>query len=93
MIWGHARTAPYGQDVVCAGVSAVATTALIGLTERFPEHVRYRILPQGLIQCRVSDGLTEDEAKVAHIILDTMVLGLEAIRQTYKDVIDLIYCY
>ncbi|MEL7622150.1 MAG: ribosomal-processing cysteine protease Prp [Clostridiales bacterium] len=90
-VWGHAGFAAYGQDVVCAGVSAVATTALLGLTELLAEDVCYRILPQGLIYCRLAKTLSPDKARDAQVILATMVLGLEAIRRDHQGYIDFAY--
>ena len=39
---GHANYAPYGEDIVCAGVSAILQTAVLGLeniAENYPSHV------------------------------------------------------
>jgi len=91
LIWGHAGFAPKGEDVVCAGVSAVATAALMGLLDRLPGLVRYRILSQGLIVCRLPRGLPPDPAAAAQLILKTMILGLEGIRRRHPDSIDFAY--
>jgi len=91
MIWGHARFAPADKDVVCAGVSAVSTTALIGLTSLVPGSVHYRIMPQGLIYCRLTGNLPETGALEAQAILAAMALGLEAIRDCYSEYIDFAY--
>ena len=91
LIWGHARYAPYGRDVVCAGVSAVATTALMWLVRRFPGDVRWAMLPQGLMYCRVSGGIQGDGAREAQAILEAMVLGLDEIRQKHTNSIDLAF--
>lgn len=90
-VWGHARFARRGTDVVCAGVSAVATTALIGLTSLVPGSARYRVLPQGLIYCRLKEDLPPDKAREAQAILKTMTLGLLAIREEYKGTMDFTY--
>ncbi|HSQ90150.1 ribosomal-processing cysteine protease Prp [Romboutsia sp.] len=41
---GHAGHGKPGEDIVCAGVSAIIQSALLGLEEiskNYPEHVRY----------------------------------------------------
>jgi uncharacterized protein YsxB (DUF464 family) len=41
---GHAGYAEYGQDIVCASVSAIIQTALLGLqaiSEQYPNNVTY----------------------------------------------------
>lgn len=40
---GHANYAPHGQDIVCAGVSAILQTAVLGLqaiADAYPNHVQ-----------------------------------------------------
>ena len=91
MVWGHAQYAPKDRDVVCAGVSALATAAIIGLLRRAPGHIRYRIFQEGLIYCRLCGPLPRAAARDAQAILDTMVLGFEAIWLNYGDCVDLSY--
>ena len=93
LIRGHAGFATPGRDIVCAGVSAVATAALLGLVKRYPEEVRWRILEQGLIYCRLSGRLAEDgpEARDAQVILDVMVLGLKSIQRQYPGFIYFVF--
>lgn len=41
-ITGHANYAPKGKDIVCAGVSAIYQSALLGLmaiAKQYPDHV------------------------------------------------------
>lgn len=41
-IKGHAGYAPHGQDIVCAAISAIAQTAVLGIESiaaTYPEHV------------------------------------------------------
>ena len=88
MIWGHSGSAPMGKDIVCAGVSAIAIAALIGLRKRCPEGIRYCVA-EGLIYCKLGQGHAGDGARDAQVILDTMFHGLESIRQSYGKYIDL----
>lgn len=42
---GHANYAPHGQDIVCASVSAILQTAVLGLeaiAEQYPDHVHIK---------------------------------------------------
>ncbi|MCL2166761.1 MAG: ribosomal-processing cysteine protease Prp [Clostridiales bacterium] len=85
---GHAGYAPRGNDVVCAGVSAVATAALMGLVKRLPGHVRYRISPRGKMHCRLFGRISDEAAREAQTILDVMAQGLREIQQSYKQYVD-----
>ena len=90
-IWGHARFADHGMDIVCAGVSAVVGAAIIGMIKRAPGKVQYRLLPKGYIQCRIAEDLSKSAARDVQVILDTMVYGLMSIRNSYKDRINIAY--
>jgi len=91
MIWGHAGFAPRDMDIVCAGVSAISTTAILGLTNLVPGSVRYGILPQGLIYCRVNGKRAGAGAREAQAVLAAAALGLQAIQDSYSAYIDFAY--
>lgn len=81
-ISGHAEYAEYGKDIVCAGVSALVETAVLGL-----ENV-VGVKPlvnkkQGFFILKLPDSMTEEESKNAAIILETIFLGLEDIANSY----------
>jgi uncharacterized protein YsxB (DUF464 family) len=82
VVSGHAGRAPYGQDIVCAGVSALTQAAVLGLEEYLgltPE-VAVR---EGYLACSLSqDEYWQEEAQA---ILATMVLGLKAMACMYPD--------
>jgi uncharacterized protein YsxB (DUF464 family) len=42
---GHANSAPHGQDIICASVSAILQTAILGLeaiADQYPDRVQMR---------------------------------------------------
>lgn len=91
-ITGHAGYAPKGQDIVCAGVSALTSAfleSLILLTDRdYTDGVRIET-GDGLFQCairRIKDEQTDDIVKTLVIMLDR---GLGLIERQYPDYISL----
>lgn len=81
-ISGHAEYAEYGKDIVCAGVSALAETAVLGL-----KHVAC-VKPivgkkQGNFVIKLPKDMTAKESAKAAIILETIFLGLEDISKSY----------
>lgn len=78
---GHAGFAEEGQDIVCAGVSALSIAAVNGL-----EHF-LSVAPQvqeadGHLTCQLF-GIPEQESEKAQWILQTMKLGIEQIQMAY----------
>ena len=73
---GHSGTAEHGQDIVCAGVSSLAQTALLGLGEHLHRDMDYSVA-SGKLKMQLKgapDELTE-------AILQTMLLGLMEIAK------------
>lgn len=75
-VHGHALSAPYGQDLVCAAVSAVVQTALLGLGTFEPSAA-----PAGISEGDVHWQGTCGPAGAA--ILETCILGLRDIAKMY----------
>ena len=76
-VTGHSGTAAQGRDIVCAGVSSLAQTALLGIGEYLHREVDYSVA-SGKLWMRLKgapDDLTE-------AILQTMLLGLSEIGKT-----------
>ena len=73
---GHSGTADRGQDIVCAGVSSLTQTALLGRGEYLHREMDYS-LASGKLTMKLKgapDDLTES-------ILETMLLGLIEIEK------------
>ena len=84
-VHGHSGTAPKGRDIVCAGVSALAQTALLGLGRHLHRDVDYQIEPSGDLQLK----LREAPDDLSEAILRTMRLGIEEIEKAYPDAVQL----
>ena len=79
---GHAGSAPYGQDLVCAAVSALAQTTILGLTTHLKRDVSY-VVEEG----RLSVQLNTSPDKQTDAVLETMILGLLEIEKLHSDYI------
>ncbi len=81
---GHAGFAERGGDIVCAGVSALTQTAVLGLARRLGAPLEVVQRP-GLLRCRVGGDASREVRKRAQDILETMVLGLREIAARYPE--------
>jgi uncharacterized protein YsxB (DUF464 family) len=84
-IKGHAGMAPQGEDVVCAGVSAVAQTAILGLNAFLPGDFCWEIKEDGYMACFILEGASAERRKASRIILETLKLGLESMGESYGE--------
>ncbi|MGI6168187.1 MAG: ribosomal-processing cysteine protease Prp [Christensenellales bacterium] len=84
---GHTGFAEEGRDIVCAAVSVLCQTMIVGLDEVAGVSPDYRI-EDGELFCRVG----EDNAKRRDVqaILRTIVKGLQAVYEQYPDFMELL---
>lgn len=82
---GHSGQAPAGNDIVCAGVSAIVQTALIGL-EEVAEVKNAYTLADGFVECQLPlENISSEKKHCAAVILKTMRLGIESIAEQYPE--------
>lgn len=82
---GHSDFGEPGTDIVCAGVSAIAQTALFGLQDVDKGAVRYE-KRSGYLSVTVDPAVAGRDGPRA--ILRTLELGLLAIRKSYPGTLE-----
>ena len=85
---GHAGCGEAGRDIVCAAVSAVVQTAVIGLTDIAGLNPEYH-QRDGFLQCILPGELSEEEKRTAGVVLRTMLAGLKSIQYGYPDLLSI----
>lgn len=84
VIQGHSGMAESGYDLVCAAVSVLTQTALLGLDAYLLKKPNWKIDDSGYLECWLPEGLSEEECRSAQIIIRTMELGLKSIEKEYQ---------
>ncbi len=84
IVSGHALLNPSGEggDILCAAVSAVAQSAIIGLTEVAGVKPGLEIR-EGYLECIIPEAIDELLKEKASVILETMVLSMKDLEQQY----------
>ena len=75
---GHANAGDKGEDIVCAGVSAIVFTALGSLEQL--AGIRNDVLDDGRIEFSLPENIEGKRLEKADVILRTMIIGLEMIK-------------
>ena len=87
---GHTGYGVEGEDIVCAALSSVVQTALMGLLAVARVKVDYhRDDKKGTLTFALPDGLSEGKKHDAAVILDTMLCGVSDLREGFSDFINL----
>ncbi|WP_018661003.1 ribosomal-processing cysteine protease Prp [Heyndrickxia acidiproducens] len=80
---GHADFAEYGEDIVCAGASAVSfgtVNAIMALANVEPV---IKQSESGLLECRIPEGISKEADEKVQTLLEGMVVSLQTIERDY----------
>jgi len=86
VVSGHANSGPYGQDLVCAAVSAVtfgAVNAVLEITEA-ALHIEQGG-EGGYLKIDIPTDLSKDMKEKVDLLFQGMLVSLETIERDYKD--------
>jgi uncharacterized protein len=89
---GHADFAEHGQDLVCAGASAVSfgsVNAIMSLTGVEP--AIEQSADGGYLSCVIPDGLPDETDMKIQLLLSSMVISLQTIERDYRDFIKITF--
>lgn len=80
---GHADFAEKGQDIVCAGASAVSFGAINAIMELTKIEPMITQSNGGFLECTIPDHLSADEEEKVQLLLQGMVVSLQTIERDY----------
>jgi len=87
---GHTGYGVEGEDIVCAALSSVVQTALLGLLTIAKVNVGYKVNEaQGYLEITIPQGLNKSERHDCDVILNTMLCGVSDLREGFSDFINL----
>ncbi len=82
-IEGHAGYAPSGQDLVCAGISAVTIGMANAIHQLFGVDPVRRMGKSGFLHFHLPEGITADVEGKIHLLLEAMLLSLRSLEDSY----------
>ena len=87
---GHTDYGEEGEDILCAALSSVVQTAVLGLMQVAQIDVDYKVnAKEGLLELALPQHLTDIERNNADMILETMFLGIADLNSEYGKYIKL----
>lgn len=85
---GHACAADPGEDIVCAAVSVLTQTTVLSLYEIANIAIEHE-MRNGYLECKLPMNLKEKELYDTKLLIDTMLLGLKNIQQSYSEYVEI----
>lgn len=78
---GHAGYAPHGEDIVCAAVSALVQTTVLGIAENIGLEPEVTV-KDGYLDCKLP-AMNEKEKELVYLLVEVMLTGLKEIKKQY----------
>ncbi|MGL4523481.1 MAG: ribosomal-processing cysteine protease Prp [Bacilli bacterium] len=85
-ISGHAQFAEHGQDIVCAGVSAVSTGSVNAIVKLCGIKPKCKI-KDGFLSCSFPSDLSDEKDARVQLIVESMIVSLRSIEEAYGEYI------
>jgi hypothetical protein len=79
---GHAGSAPKGEDLICAAVSALAQSYLFSLQRLLKIQVGTDVT-EGYLSLTLPTNLPERTADDATLLAESMLIGMDEINRSY----------
>ena len=87
---GHTGYGVEGEDIVCAALSSIVQTALMGVLMVAGVNAKtQRNDEQGYLMIEVPEGLSAVQQRDVDTILNTMLLGISDLNEGFSDFIEL----
>lgn len=81
---GHSGYADAGEDIVCAGVSALTQSTLNGLQNVLKAPVKCNIDERtASLEAELTPETTSEQLERAQLLLETLLQGIQAIERGY----------
>ena len=83
-VTGHARAAPYGQDIVCAGISTLVQTLAVSAEALATDDLNVSLEPgEAFI------SWAREPTKELSLLIDSFALGCSLMADSYPDYIQI----
>jgi uncharacterized protein YsxB (DUF464 family) len=87
---GHTDYGAQGEDIVCAALSSIVQTAVLGILQVAGINAEFeKDDGKGYLKMTLPDKLTERQRHDADVILDTLCLGVSDLHEGYSDFVEL----
>lgn len=87
---GHTEYGVFGEDIVCASLSSIVQTAVLGLVAVAKIDISLeRDEKRGYLKLVIPNNLSGVAREKADVILETMLCGISDLHEGFSDFIDL----
>lgn len=86
---GHTGYGVEGEDIVCAGLSCIAQTAVLGVFSVAKVNAECkRDEEKGFLSLSIPKDISISQREAVNVILETALLGISDLRESFSDFIE-----
>ena len=87
---GHTGYGVQGEDIVCAAVSSIVQTAVLGILSVAGVNANYEVNEErGYLKLTLPKNMTPSQAHDSEVILRTLMCGIADLHEGYSDFVEL----
>lgn len=87
---GHTGYGVAGEDIVCAAVSSIVQTAVLGIFSVAGVNAEYKIDEErGYLRLTLPKNMTSSQSHDSEVILKTLMCGIADLHEGYSDFVEL----
>ncbi len=87
---GHTGYGVQGEDIVCAAVSSIVQTAVLGILSVAGINANYEVNEEkGYLKLTLPKSMTATQMHDAEVILKTLMCGIADLHEGYSDFVEL----
>lgn len=87
---GHTGYGVQGEDIVCAAVSSIVQTAVLGVLSVAGVNANYEVNEErGYLKLTLPNNMTSAQAHDSEVILKTLMCGIADLHEGYSDFVEL----
>lgn len=87
---GHADAGPHGQDLVCAGASAVSFGTVNAIAAICDTELIVEMKDDvGFLRCRIPEKLDHETYKNIQLLLEGMLVSMQTMEEQYRQFIQI----
>lgn len=87
---GHTGYGVEGEDIVCAALSSIVQTAVLGILQIAVINAEYCVdEKKGRLELIIPNDISSAKRHDADVILNTMLCGIKDLNESYSDFVEL----
>ncbi len=87
---GHSSLGKKGNNILCAGVSTLTQSILLGMKSVLKLHLKVR-KEEGYLKCVFPESLSQGDIEGVNLLMMTMITGFQDLKNQFPEEINIVW--